>query len=406
MATAGLASLILVAVTAHRLGEVSWLVAGLIVFMAAIALTTAALTRWLEERRLCLLAEAQASAVSDLVRHGAAVDLGTARERLGKDIGALLTLRLSTIPAAIVGMLLGVVSLAILWRVQPLLLVWAAAGLVCCALPYFILRSGTQGVYEQTTDIEAEIDETYFDARRALELLRMERLRDWHLARLRQLNRQYLRVGTRSEALSAMSMALNNAVSAVTTFGSLIVVLLLMSQHRLSHESALPAVIVLQGFFGSAGVAMSALEPAFVAQRRRRRLDVFMQRPQDDVLQPGADALSIRDFVVTAGGAARSRVPSLVLRPGEHVRLVGANGAGKTLLLRGLVGLESGTGEARSLGTIEELRLGSLLQHDPLIGLTPAELFAQSAAKESGAEKRATSILRQLLAEHDVSQIL
>ncbi|HEX6245168.1 MAG TPA: ABC transporter ATP-binding protein [Polyangiales bacterium] len=58
-------------------------------------------------------------------------------------------------------------------------------------------------------------------------------------------------------------------------------------------------------------------------------------------------ALAVRELRVSYGGIEAVKGLSLEVRPGEIVTLIGANGAGKTSTLRGVVGL------ARSQGKIE-----------------------------------------------------
>jgi branched-chain amino acid transport system ATP-binding protein len=62
-------------------------------------------------------------------------------------------------------------------------------------------------------------------------------------------------------------------------------------------------------------------------------------------------ALSVTDLVVSYGGIKAVKGISLEVQPGEIVTLLGANGAGKTSTLRGIVRLVRGGGRVRVFGT-------------------------------------------------------
>jgi branched-chain amino acid transport system ATP-binding protein len=70
-------------------------------------------------------------------------------------------------------------------------------------------------------------------------------------------------------------------------------------------------------------------------------------------------ALEVRDLVVSYGGIRAVKGIALEVQPGEIVTLLGANGAGKTSTLRGIVRLVSGSGSVRVFGT----DVGSLDTH-------------------------------------------
>lgn len=75
-------------------------------------------------------------------------------------------------------------------------------------------------------------DSEYFQARENLDLIRTERLQDYLRARVRRLDDQHLRIGTLAEASGAAQWGLSNLVQATALYGSLLLVLWLVSTGR------------------------------------------------------------------------------------------------------------------------------------------------------------------------------
>ena len=63
-----------------------------------------------------------------------------------------------------------------------------------------------------------------------------------------------------------------------------------------------------------------------------------------------SEALSVHDLRVAYGGIEAVKGLSLKVNPGEIVTLIGANGAGKTSTLRGIVGLARAQGKVQLFG--------------------------------------------------------
>jgi len=155
----------------------------------------------------------------------------------------------------------------------------------------------------------------------------------------------------------------------------------------------------------------------------------------------GAAALEIEQLSVTYGGIRAVKGISLRVEPGQIVALIGANGAGKTSTLKGIVGLlPSARGRVRVFGqevlgvpthrivaqgvtlvpegraifqgmsVRENLELGSILQRDPqgiaarmerVLTLFPrlGERLTQAGGTLSGGEQQMLAIGRALMSE-------
>lgn len=111
-----------------------------------------------------------------------------------------------------------------------------------------------------------------------------------------------------------------------------------------------------------------------------------MLEPIPDPVPPGERLLAARDIRLTAGGRTILDGVSLQIRAGEIVTLIGLNGAGKSSLVRVLLGLRKPDG-----GKVERrpgLRIGYTPQHhdrDPALPLT-VERFLRLGASASRAE--------------------
>lgn len=150
--------------------------------------------------------------------------------------------------------------------------------------------------------------------------------------------------------------------------------------------------------------------------------------------------LVINDLSVRYGGVTALSGCSLALSEGQLLTILGANGAGKTSMLRGIGGLESSTGtvllrgkdigradaarraqagighvlEGRhvfpDLTVAENLHLGSLLSDDPKAGVEAAlellpelhEMADRKAGRLSGGQQQMLAIARALSGTPDV----
>jgi branched-chain amino acid transport system ATP-binding protein len=154
----------------------------------------------------------------------------------------------------------------------------------------------------------------------------------------------------------------------------------------------------------------------------------------------GPHALELKDLRVRYGGIEAVKGLSLTLAAGEIVTLIGANGAGKTSTLRGIVGLADAEGSVRLFGeevkaldvheiaarglalvpegrgiftgmsVRENLELGAYLKRDAagmrtrlerVVKLFPrlGERMKQDAGTLSGGEQQMLAIGRALMAE-------
>ncbi|MEK9796047.1 MAG: ATP-binding cassette domain-containing protein, partial [Alphaproteobacteria bacterium] len=78
-------------------------------------------------------------------------------------------------------------------------------------------------------------------------------------------------------------------------------------------------------------------------------------------MMPGSTpTLEVRNVTVRHGGVTAVRNASLTAHAGEITALLGVNGAGKTSLLRGIVGLAATDGEIRLDGS----KIGALATED------------------------------------------
>lgn len=395
--------LVAVAQDHDRCGSWVLLVATLVLVVASLVLSVLVQAR-AERLRQDVLVDAQTTATERMLSLARTAPAGTVKERLVDDLADVVTMRVQTLPQLAVTAVAALISLVWVARISPYALAWAVVGSLATTLPAWAVKRWAERAYEDTTDVEAAIDSEYFQARESLDLIRTERLQDYLRARVRRLDDQHLRIGTLAEASGAAQWGLSNLVQATALYGSLLLVLWLVSTGRVALTAAAGAVIVLRSFFSLVGSGTDSLTDVWVNRRKEARLAGFLRPARERSIQPSDDVLAVRDLTVRAGGAVRSRVPALRLSAGESLHVVGPNGAGKSLMLRGVVGLEDTDGEVASSLPAADLRAGYLGQHDPLLTLTPTELLDDVAATGGDAE-RARAALAEVLGPEETARI-
>ena len=383
----------------------SWMLLGATLVLVVVSLLASVLVQArAERRRQDVLVAAQTTATQRMLSLPGTTPAGTIKERLVDDLADVVTMRVQRLPQLAVTAVAALISLVWVARISPWALAWAVFGSLATTLPAWAVKRWAERAYEDTTDVEAAIDSEYFQARESLDLIRTERLQDYLRARVRRLDDQHLRIGTLAEASGAAQWGLSNLVQATALYGSLLLVLWLVSTGRVALTAAAGAVIVLRSFFSLVGSGTDSLTDLWVNRRKETRLADFLRPAAERSIQPSDDVLAVRDLTVRAGGAVRSRVPALRLSAGESLHVVGPNGAGKSLMLRGVVGLEDTDGEVASALPAADLRAGYLGQHDPLLTLTPTELLDDVAATGGDAE-RARAVLAEVLGAEEAARI-
>ena len=383
----------------------SWflLLATIAVVTTSLALSTLLRAR-LERLRLDTLVDAQADATEHFLSRARSAPSGTIKERLVDDLTDIVTMRVSTRPQLAVTVGIAVVSLVWIASISPVALAWAVFGSLLTSLPALVVRRWAERAYEDTTEIEAEIDSEYFQSRECLDLIHTEHLRAYVVGRVRRLDRQHKRVGTLAEATGAAQTGMSNLVQAAALYGSLTLVLWLVSTGRTPLTAAAGAVIVLRNYFNLTGSVANALTDIWVCSRKEDRLRIFLTPGPNQHVDRADDMIHLANFDVRVGGVVRSHIDSLRLKPGKSIHVAGGNGAGKTLLLRGIVGLEDTEGDFASAVSTADLRAGYLGQHDPLLTLTPAELFEEVEAT-GGNAARSLNALTEILGPTEAERL-
>lgn len=396
----------LVAVAQNHNTSGSWVLLAVTLVIVLVSLVLCVLVQARAERnRQEVLVRAQTEATERVLALVRTPPAGTIKERLVDDLSDIVTMRVQTVPQLAVTGVVMIVSLIWVARISPWALAWAVAGSLATVIPAWAVKRWAERAYEDTTDIEAAIDSEYFQARDSLDLVHTERLQAYVRARVRRLDDLHLRIGTLAEASGAAQWGLSNLVQVTALYGSLLLVLWLVSTERIPFTEAAGAVIVLRSFFGLVGSGADSLTDIWVNRRREARLARLLRPAPLRPLETSENALLLHGFTVRAGGKVRSRVPVLRLGVGEDLRVVGPNGAGKSLMLRGVVGLADADGIVASVLPADGLRAGYLPQHDPLLTLTPAELFDDVAATGGDAE-RAHTALAEILGGEEAARIV
>lgn len=383
----------------------SWMLLGATLVLVVVSLLASVLVQArAERRRQDVLVDAQTTATQRMLSLPGTTPAGTIKERLVDDLADVVTMRVQTLPQLAVTAVAALISLVWVARISPYALAWAVVGSLATTLPAWAVKRWAERAYEDTTDVEAAIDSEYFQARESLDLIRTERLQDYLRARVRRLDDQHLRIGTLAEASGAAQWGLSNLVQATALYGSLLLVLWLVSTGRVALTAAAGAVIVLRSFFSLVGSGTDSLTDLWVNRRKESRLAGLLRPEPEQLVEPDDAALAVRGLTVCAGGAVRSRVPSLRLGAGESLHVVGPNGAGKSLMLRGVVGLADADGTVASALPAADLRAGYLAQHDPVLTLTPSELLDDVAAT-GGDAARARAALVEILGPEEAERI-
>lgn len=339
-------------------------------------------------------------------------DLGSWRERAIHDLSQLVCFRYQKLPQAIAGFLFALASFALQLAKVPLsiALLFAALALLLL-LPAIIEKSWAEKNYEDTSDIEAEIDKVYFEANQGLDLVKTEALSQDVIKRVQKLDKDYLTIGYRAERTGSTEDLIANSIRQLLTWGSLFLLFFLVSRDRLL-LSDLPALFVtIQVYYQAMQDSFSGLTEFFVSRKRQERLEELLVQAGPPAFSAAAELGGDRleyGLPKTSGLAAQTAPvlasshlslrradrhfiwPDIQIRPGEKYRLQGPNGSGKSTLLRVLASMEPDfqgavalpcSTEASSCNGIQAPAL--FLQTTPRLSLTGEEFLAKIRPEEA-----------------------
>ena len=238
-------------------------------------------------------------------------------------------------------------------------------------LPVFLYENWSRQIYEQTHSDEENYCNWMLEGYNGIRTLKAYGMEKWFMGRYMQLNRAIVNSGKRAEKVGTVENIVFNAVDSLLSYGSYIVVGLFVLLGEIELSQA-PLLIILAGYlFSSISSVFDLRLQQFDTDEACDRLQYIIEKP----MAQEKDAL-IRIENVTKHYEENKVLEnvSLNIRKGDHILLQGANGGGKTTLLKILLGLENADAGKVSRSIAPQM-CAVCLQEEPTITIPGSELL-------------------------------
>lgn len=270
-------------------------------------------------------------------------------------------------------------------------------------IPPLIVKKYLQVNYDKCRKIEGEITDFILTAFQGFLLIKLYRLQDWWLGKLRKVYRQYWVIGNESVFANRSESGMYSLLDNILKYGTYCIIGLLLLGGLLSVETGVQAVALSAGVYGAVKKVFEILPAFAVADRAQERIRKWYGPV------PGPEGVW-EGTVIRMENISFSYEDSLLAFPLAEMDmqkiniLTGPNGIGKSTVFRLLAGMEKAVEGSILIGDRRPDELGKecfpahffyLLQEDPAFDMTPEEMYV--SVKESLAGKKQEPEMERLL---------
>lgn len=266
---------------------------------------------------------------------------GALLENLGDDVAALTKRYTKLLPAMIASAAVAVVYTIFLGMQSLSLALLLLALSLLQLIPPMIVKKYMKTNYDDCRDMEAAITDHVAEAVTGMEAIKLFDLRPWWSARLEKLYRDYLRVGSRSDALASVQGAMYQLLDNLLKFGTYALAGFYAMTKLCSPEVAIQAIYLSGELFSSVKALFQTIPDFALSNRAEQRLLQWNAPIAKEALPVKNGAGEICLDSLHYGYEEKELLCGICasLHCDRNYLITGANGAGKSTLLNLLTGL-------------------------------------------------------------------
>lgn len=261
-------------------------------------------------------------------------------------------------------------------------------------IPPLVVRKYLKINYDKCREIEGEITNFILTAFQGFLLIKLYRLQDWWLEKLREIYRRYWVIGNESVLANRSESGMYSLLDNILKYGTYCIIGLLLLGGLLSVETGVQAIALSAGVYGAVKKVFDTLPSFAVADQAQERIRKWYgQTTAPEGVWEGT-GIRMENIRFSYEGSLLA-FPLAEMDMGKINIIRGPNGIGKSTVFRLLAGMERAEDGTVLVGNKRPEELGKecfpvgffyLLQEDPDFDMTPEELY--DSVKESSAGSR------------------
>lgn len=313
--------------------------------------------------------------------------LGNIKERLNDDTNITFSFITENIPSIITGFFVAFGYVLYISRINLYLGLFLVLISFLQLIPPFVVKRWLIENYEDTRDIESQLTEHILEGYTGLSTIKQFNAESFYMERLRNLHKDYYKIGKKSEVTAQFETALDKAISSILTYVTYCIIGLFLFKGSITLESAIATIVLVKGFYHGVGSIFSGLPKYFLFSKAMERLKDLI--PKDEKALPNDfhddfPLFKINSLSYGYGDKILMNDLNVSLYPNYKYAVIGDNGSGKSTLIKILSGVNRNyKGEVLYRGCdikkLSDFEIFSIIeylpQEDPILDLTPKSLY-------------------------------
>lgn len=284
------------------------------------------------------------------------IEKGEINENLNDDISMLEKRYTELFPVVISSTISILFYVAFLSMQSVLVAITLIAMSLLQLIPPIIVRRFMQISYDECRDIEAELTDHVTEAVDGFDVIKLYGIENWWLKKLSLLQKRYLRVGRKADAIAATQRALFRAIENILKFGTYAIMGVYVMLGYCELSVVVKAIYLSAGLFDDVKNIFSTLPQFAVSRNANSRLEKWEPdtSSNDRPISVG-DTFTLHEVYYNVSGHQVLDGINYRFLSNSSYFLEGANGAGKTTLLNLIMGLIKPTNGVVSLRRIPSI---------------------------------------------------
>lgn len=309
---------------------------------------------------------------------------GETIEKLNDDFETVTGINLSLYPNFGTGIVTAGVYFIFLAIQSPMI----ALSLLCISLlqiiPPVIVKKYMKKNYERTREIEAKLTDYIVAGYQGLATIKLYNLKGWHLDRLKNLHKEYTKIGNASEITGASEAAMDSLLDNILKYGTYGIIGAMILWQLADMNTGVEAIALSGSFFAAVKTIFDSIPQFTVARTADKRIGQWFEFDYPREKFNDEYYIALNDVACSYDQKSVLTHASANISFDRITVIKGANGIGKSTLFKLMVGLVKCESGSVSIAGADPLRLSDLElnsnvfylpQNDISFSLSAEELF-------------------------------